>query len=179
MQNSGILNRVGRFSILLACGLMFSTCRKGEVIPIEGVTTLRLIFSQPGGNQITFEFKDIDGIGGNDPVIDDIELPPLSVFNCRVEVLNESKVPVEDWTSTISQRSGIHLFAYKVTNDVMRFSNLNTDESGKPFGLTSLAAIKNGIGTLTIIMKHDVDKNSSNPIATGVTDIEATFPVKI
>lgn len=170
---------VGRFVVLLAGALSFSTCRKGDVIPIEGVTTLRVIFSQPGGNQITFEFKDLDGIGGNDPVIDEIQLPPLNVFNCRLEVLNESKVPVEDWTATINQRSGIHLFSYKVSNDVMRFSNLNTDESGKPFGIVSLAATKTGTGTLTIIMKHDVDKNSSNPIGTGVTDIEATFPVKI
>lgn len=179
MQKSGILNKLRHFSILLACALMVFSCKKGEVIPIEGVTTLRLIFSQPGGNQITFEFKDIDGIGGNDPVIDEIQLPPLNVFNCRLEVLNESKIPVEDWSSTINQRSGIHLFSYKVTNDVMRFSNLNTDESGKPFGFTSLAATKNGIGTLTVIMKHDVDKNASNPIATGITDIEATFPVRI
>lgn len=179
MQKSGVFNRVGCFSILLACSITLSTCRKGEVIPIEGVTTLRLIFSQPGGNQITYEFKDIDGIGGNDPVVDEIQLPPLNVFNCRLEILNESKIPIEDWTSTIKQRSGIHLFFYKVTNDVMRFSNLNTDESGKPFGLTSLAATKSGSGTLTVIMKHDVNKNIDNPITTGVTDIEATFPIRI
>lgn len=164
-------------ALLFPC--LFAGCDRGEVIPIEGVTTLRLIFFQPGSNELVYEFKDLDGIGGNDPVADEIRLPPLNVFNCRMEILNESKNPVEDWTPTISQRSNIHLFSFKVTNDVMRFSNLSTDEEGRAFGLTSLAATKSGAGTLTVIMKHNVDKNSPNPSLTGVTDIEATFPVKI
>jgi hypothetical protein len=162
------------------CLLLFVSCdRTPSVIPIEGITTIRLIFTQPGGNTLTYQFKDIDGIGGQNPVVDEIVLPPLSVFNCSIELLNESVTPVKDWTAVVKERADIHLFDFKATNDVIRFNNLNTDANGKPFGLTSQAASKGGTGTLTVILKHEVNKETDEPARTGVTDIEATFPVKI
>lgn len=160
--------------------LSFLNCKKpNTAIPIEGISTIRLIFSQPGGNQLTYEFKDLDGIGGNSPTADEIKLPPLNVFDCRIELLNETVTPVKDWTAIVKERADIHIFQFSATNDVLRFSNLNTDAKGKPFGLTAQAATKTGTGTLTVILKHEIDKDADDPIKTGVTDIEAVFPVKL
>jgi len=164
---------------LCCCPFALGCEKSTKTIPIEGISTIRLIFSQPGGNQLTYEFKDIDGIGGNNPVADEIKLPPLNVFDCKIELLNESKTPVKDWTATIKERADIHIFEFKATNDVLRFSNLSTDANGKTFGLISQAASKSGTGTLTVTLKHEVNKDAADPLKTGVTDIEAVFPVKI
>ena len=165
--------------LLLFCFFSLRCEKATKTIPIEGISTIRLIFSQPGGNKLTYEFKDLDGIGGNNPVVDEIKLPPLNVFNCQIELLNETATPVKDWTATIKERADIHIFSFTATNDVLRFSNLNTDANGKTFGLTAQAASKSGTGTLTVVLKHEVDKNAADPLKTGVTDIEATFPVKL
>lgn len=166
-------------SVLAVCCVTLSCDKTTKTIPVEGITTLRLVFSQPGGNKLTYEFKDIDGIGGADPVADEIRLPPLNVFDCTVELLNESVTPVKDWSATVRARADIHLLLYSATNDVLRFSNLDTDANGRPFGMKLQVASKTGSGSMKVVLKHEVDKTSDNPSATGVTDVEAVFPVKI
>ncbi len=165
--------------ILAAASFIVSCDKTANTIPIEGITTVRIIFSQPGGNKLTYEFKDRDGVGGADPVADLIQLPPLNVFDCTIELLNESVTPVKDWTAIVKERADLHLFGFSATNDVLRFSNLSTDSKGFPFGMKLQVASKGGSGTMTIVLKHEVDKDSDAPLKTGITDIEATFSVKI
>jgi hypothetical protein len=83
-----------------------SSCKKDEPDPVqdsENLTTLKLNFTADGVTK-TFAFKDLDGIGGNAPVVDNISLDANKTYSVTVQVLDESKSPAEDITTEIEDR---------------------------------------------------------------------------
>ncbi len=56
----------------------------------------------------------------------------------------------------------------------------DTDDTGKPFRLQTVWTTGTvSVGLLNILLKHEPDKDASNPDATGETDFEVAFPVRI
>lgn len=178
-----------RFGLIAAMVAVISVagCKKDKALPEvdeeELITTLRLKFvNKAVATDIrTFTYKDIDGDGGNAPVIDEIMLAANSTYTLTVDaVLNESASPAEDIKEEIEEEAEDHLFVYKPSTGLNLTVNI-TDKDSKnlPIGLEADAiAAAASTGKLQVLLRHQ--PGSKNGTETpGGTDIDATFNVKI
>lgn len=170
---------------VLAIAAAFSSCEKdtntvtnpAPANEEELITTVRLVVFD-GTDSLAFEFKDLDGEGGNSGSIDTIVLSSSNTYLYSVEFLDESKNPVVDITEEILEEGDEHLVCYNSTNG-LDISRGDLDENNLPIGTVGTLITNNaGNGTLTITLKHQpgVKNGQCEP---GETDIEVVFPVRV
>jgi hypothetical protein len=148
----------------------------------ELITTVKLTFSKAGNDDIVAEWQDLDGAGGNNPVLTPatIELSANTNYTVAVEILNESESPAEDITEEIEEEDEEHqLFFVKSASLNLTTTYSDTDDNGRPVGLSNVFTTgAASTGTLTVILRHEPDKSatgvsSGDPTnAGGETDIE-------
>jgi hypothetical protein len=163
--------------------LLISSCGEDPepVNEEELITTVKLTFTPVGfvGSVQTFTWRDLDGDGPIQPVIETIALSNNRTYAVSIELLNESETPPEDITEEIDEERDEHLFCFETTNG-LNLSITRTDTDGTfEVGLESEWATGNAsTGSVTVILKHQPGvKNGSCDL--GEVDVEATFPVTI
>lgn len=184
-----------RFSAILILTipiLLLTACQKDDdpVIPNEEelITTLILTMAPSGGGDpVIWSFRDLDGDGGQNPVI---VTEPLSVnteYSTTVQLLNETETPAEDITEEVRMEQEEHQFFYVASagTDLIAVYN-DQDANGNPVGLqTTISTGTAGSGTLTVTLIHLPDKTAPGVAvglpdqAGGETDIEVVFDVEI
>ena len=171
---------------LLALGLL-GGCSKDETpLPAvrenELITSLRLKFvNQASPTDVRLAtWKDLDGQGGNVPVIDAITLPANAVYTLTVDaVLNETSATSEDVTPEIVREANNHLFVYKPTGAPLTVVVTDKDSQGLPFGLQARATTAGaGSGSLRVVLRHQVGTKDGTETP-GSTDFDTSFPVTI
>jgi hypothetical protein len=190
-----------KINLLLALGvfsmLFITSCEKDEpedpIIPNEEevITTLNFTLTPDGGGTpVVLSFQDLDGDGGNEPIISDGTLASGTSYIGSMELLNELEDPAADITLEVAEEELEHQFFYE-TSFPTELSDVNIaytdeDEEGNPIGLsTFLTTGEMGSGTITVTLRHEPNKDaegvSSGDItnAGGETDIEVTFNVEI
>lgn len=147
----------------------------------ELITTVKITFVDTAGvepNVVVF-FRDPDGDGGNAPTqFDTIRLAANSVYNATLEVLDESKNPVENITTEIQEEADEHIFCFTPTN--VNLSIIRTDSDGTyEIGLASQWTVGNAsIGTTQVVLKHQPGVKDGT-CAPGDTDVELNFVTEI
>ena len=151
----------------------------------EFITSLKLHLRKESENQFSkvLYFKDLDGQGGNDPIIFTDELEANTVYYGRIELLDESRLPTVDVTKEIIDEKNEHQFFYNVFPPDFVEINYQThdiDDYGVPFGLEPKIKTKSkGNFNLEITLKHQT--NSTKPRSglgdpsIGATDIQVVF----
>jgi hypothetical protein len=177
------------YAFLLMAVVGFTSCKKEKVDPneVELITTVRVKLTEKvlgGTGALTvFEFKDLDGEGGAAPSkFDEITLQKGKIYDCVLEILNESVSPAENITAEIIKEANDHQFYFLSTNGLVVFSNFNADVKGFPLGTSSIwtASSSAGTGTLNITLKHKPGAKTANDnINVGETDISLDFKVKV
>lgn len=148
----------------------------------ELITSVKLEFSDNLNvlSDTSFQFVDIDGVGGNDPtVFDTIVLKKGTTYNVAIKFLNESESPAEDITEEILEESDEHIVCY--TPDGSQLQVTRTDSDGTyEIGLSSSWVTTNTEnGTVTVALKHQPDGAKNGNCAPGETDVEVAFAYKI
>lgn len=153
----------------------------------ELITTLTLHFHSANDVEHKhFEFTDLDGDGGNAPVIVADTLSSDSLYTVEIEVLNESVSPADDITAEILAEGVDHQFFFQFTGANAATAYTDADANGLPIGLNSnwtIGAASNG--SVVVTLRHQPDKSAAGVSAGditnagGETDIEVTFPVVI
>ncbi len=161
--------------------LLFTGCKDNNTdTEQENITSIEVDLAGFNINQ-KFYWKDLDGPGGNPPVIDTIVLPASTLnITGRLKVYDESKNPVDDITEEIEAENTAHLFVYSASGADLNIGPYDTDDNGDPFNLVTVwRAGQPSTGTLNIRLYHEpTDKmNSTNP--GGEVDFDVTFPVRI
>ena len=174
----------------LAAILFMTACNDDDpVIPNdeELITTLTYTLSPTGGGaDVVLRFSDLDGDGGNPPVITGGTLANNTSYTGALILLNESESPADDITAEIKAEDEDHQFFFAVTGTNLTIEYADQDANGNPIGLsTDVSTGDAAVGTLTITLRHEPDK-SANGVADGnidnaggETDIEVTFPVEV
>jgi hypothetical protein len=161
-------------------------CNKNDDDPgnvKEQITTMRLSLRETGsGTTRIFEYKDIDGSGGNPPVkFDPIVLSASRNYTCTIEVLNESGSSAVNLTAEIIAEADDHQFYFEPAGANISVINLDTDSKGLPVGISSTwntGAIGNG--TIKITLKHKPDAKAVGDLVTkGETDIVVDFTAQV
>ena len=183
------MKRARLFSCMLVASIAFLGCKKEKADPNEEelITTVKVKLTEkvPGGTGAvtTFEFKDLDGEGGAAPSkFDEIVLARGKVYDCALEILNESTSPADNITAEILAEANDHQFYFTATNGLVAVSNLNNDGKGLPLGLTSTwtAAAAAGTGTFNVTLKHKPGvKAAGDPVSKGETDISIDFKLAV
>ncbi len=181
------------FSMSIGAALFFNSCDSDDNTPPvvneeELITTVVLTFTpQSGGNILEFRFTDIDGTGGNAPVISADILPDSTAFDMSIQFLNESVSPAEDITAEVLAEAEDHQVFYVIESGLqMDFSYEDMDADGNPIGLlNTFYTGAPGTGELQVILRHEPNKDAQGVSvgdianAGGETDVEVSFDVVI
>ena len=177
--------------IVLLFGLfVFASCNDEPVEPEnpeELITTVTYTMApQGGGDAVVFEFKDLDGDGGDAPTTTVGDLAANTVYTGSVTFLNESESPAEDITAEVAEEDDEHQVFYTIDGADITVEYTDSDGGGNPVGLsTTLTTGATGSGTLTLTLKHEPVKTADGVAggditnADGETDVEVVFPVNI
>lgn len=176
------------FAIVLSS---LTSCNDDDIqIPNEEelITTLTYILTPEGtGNPVIFSFRDLDGDGGEDPVISEGILAANTIYTGTVVLLNELETPNVNIAAEVEEEGDEHQFFYGISG-AAELTILYDDEdvNGSPVGLSTTVETGNtSTGQLTITLRHEPDKSapgvSEGNIANagGETDISVTFNVSI
>jgi len=179
---------VGIISILFTI-----SCGKDEpedpIIPNEEelITTVTYTLTpHGGGNVVTLTFEDLDGDGGNAPIITDGVLIANTTYDGKLVLLNEVASPTENITEEVEEEGVDHQFFFQSSISDVTVAYDDEDANGNPIGLsTILTTNEAGEGTITVTLRHEPAKTepsvSTGDItnAGGETDIEITFNVEV
>jgi len=175
---------------LLACIAIFiSSCGKDDpepIQPVELITTLTWTLTDSSGDTVMMSFRDLDGDGGDAPVVSTATLKANEVYTSELEFLNETETPAENVTEEIIEEDLEHQVFYATSIAGLSFSYADMDSDGNPLGV--VATVNTGApgnGTVTITLRHEPAKDASGVSdgnianAGGETDIEVTFNVDV
>ncbi len=182
-----------KLSFLLAALLMISvwSCDNDDPEPVneeEVITTVNVTFTSLADNStITASFRDLDGEGGNAPVITNPgAFTAGASYSVSIEILNETETPAEDVTEEIEEEDDEHQLFYIATGADLTFTYGDQDGEGNPLGLEgTLAAGDASTGTLRVVLLHEPNKGAAgvsggDPAnAGGETDFDISFNVTI
>ncbi|GAA5222385.1 hypothetical protein GCM10025777_30160 [Membranihabitans marinus] len=171
-------------------GLLFVSCEKDDpIIPNEEelITTVVYTLVSDSAPTVTFEFKDLDGDGGNAPMITSGILQANTEYTGSLTLSNDSEDPSEDITSEITEEDDEHQFFFAVDGGLdLSIDYDDQDGDGNPIGLKTKATTgQAGTGNLTVTLRHEPTKSADGVSdglianAGGETDIEVTFIVTI
>ncbi|MCB0764066.1 MAG: type 1 periplasmic binding fold superfamily protein [Flavobacteriales bacterium] len=185
-----------RTTVLLTFTLVLLSCKKDKEDPLtpappaneeEVITTLVVTFT----DLQTFESKefrstDLDGDGGNDPVISTEELPSDREYTVTIQLLDETVSPPVNITQQVQDEAEEHQFFFQVNGAQLTIQYADEDADTHPLGLLNTATtLGAGTGTLRVTLRHGPDKGAAGVSggditnAGGDTDIEVTFPVTV
>jgi len=176
-------------SIILAIST-FIACGKEDPEPPGGeelITTLNYtLVPQGGGTTVTLTFSDLDGDGGDAPIITGGTLVANTSYSGSIELLNESVSPAEDITEEIAEEDADHQFFFESSAADMSVSYNDMDDDGNPVGLSNTLTTGDATSaTLKVTLRHEPAKSADNVAsgdisnAGGETDIEVTFDVEV
>lgn len=174
------------FVVVLLVLVSIVGCKKDPVDPNESelITTVRVKLTEKvSGVQSMFEFKDLDGVGGAAPSkFDEIMLTKGKVYDCTLQLLNESENPADDITLEVFAEGIDHQIYLTPTNALAVVSNYSLDSKGLPLGITSTwtAAAAAGTGTMNVTLKHKPGvKAAGDLVSKGDTDISIDFKLSV
>lgn len=178
------------FSLVLIALVLNSACNDDEPeLPNEEelITTVNYTLTPAsGGAAVTLTFQDLDGDGGNDPIITGGTLEANQTYTGSLELLNESETPVEDITVEVREEDEEHQFFFQSSLTDLTIAYNDQDADGNPIGLsTTVTTGAAGTGNITITLRHEPNKAAANVSdgditnAGGETDIEITFPIDV
>lgn len=170
--------------------LFFTSCEKDDPkIPNEEELITTLIYTltpEGGGTPVEFKFQDLDGDGGNDPIITNGILASATEYTGVLMLFDETETPAQNISEEVAQEAEEHQFFFSLTGVDATIVYADVDASGNPIGLTStLTTGLASVGSLTITLRHGPAKSASGVStgditnAGGETDIEVTFDVTV
>ena len=170
--------------------LVGMSCDKDEPMVAEEkqvITTMRYTLMSSGGNEtVVLSYRDLDGIGGNEAVIEGGELNASSIYFGSMEFLNEAGTPPENIRSLIEADKNDYQVFFKPSGLGISFIYADVDDSGFPLGLfTAVNTGAPGTGTLNISLVKGPNKSGIN-VSEGIIDnaggqiqLNVTFPVVV
>lgn len=179
-----------RFYFIAALVMAFAivSCKKEtpEENDNEVITTVEVHVTEQGtSNTLVFKWEDLDGIGGNNPVIEKILLNADKKYDVELVLLDKTKSPVENITEEVEEENEDHRFYFTPSSGLaLVVDGLDLDDSGVPLGIHSQwSAGAAGSGSIQVLLRHypNGGKEASDPATSGKssTDADASFPVEI
>jgi hypothetical protein len=174
----------------LTMAVVLTACKKEttEINDEEVITTVMVkLTPTEGGSSLSFSYEDLDGPGGNNPVIQPIVLDSNKAYAVTLFVLNKSVNPIDTISNEIITEADSHRFYYEPSaGSNITVDSLDRDLNGISLGLNSRWKTGSAAtGTLKITLRHypgtPPNKLEVDPVnsSKSSTDIEVDFPITI
>jgi hypothetical protein len=173
-------------TIIAAIAVSFGACEKHN--EGEQINTIELTVTDSNGQSKTYTWKDEDGTGGSNPLVDSILLDS-GKYTASVKFLNIQNGKSTDITEEIKSEGHEHLICYLVNSiTMMPLSGLaieptDTDKNGVVLGLQSTwNSSRSDLGTVQITVKHQPKSEvgtKTGDCGAGETDLQVSFPYRI
>ncbi|WP_375561189.1 hypothetical protein ACE193_01130 [Bernardetia sp. OM2101] len=178
--------------LLFSTIFLFSSCKKDnpEIANEEElITTLTYTLTTTdttGTKTVVFSFKDLDGDGGNNPVITGGTLAANTIYEGKIELLNE--INGENITTEVKEESADHQFFFEATGVQIStfYADIDNSTENNPVGIETMVTTNQpSTGKLKITLRHEPNKNAEGvkdgniANAGGETDIEVEFDVTV
>lgn len=186
MKNYKSLYFTAMAALVLTFALTLQSCGREEE---EGelITTVKLSLSVAGGTPMVYTWKDLDGAGGNAPILPDtIKLGTITTggnpYVGTLEFFNEQNSSKEDITLEVKNEAHDHFICYEISTLSLPPSGLSItatdkDKNNLPIGLSTTWAPGGtaDFGRITVRLKHQpgIKNGQCEP---GDTDVEVSFP---
>jgi len=178
------------FLASFAITILFAACNDDEAVVVcecGNIAISFLLTPVDGGDSKVFSFSDPDGEGGNDPIIEIATLDANTTYTGAISLTGlSSSEEVEDFTREIQEENEEFQFFFTTVDANLTVAYADMDTNGNPIGLTTnITTGDASAGTMTIILRHEPDKNEEGVAdgdithAGGETDVEITFDVII
>lgn len=149
----------------------------------ELITTVKFLITDTDSpnTQYVFQYRDVDGLGGNAPSIDTIKLKADKVYAVEILLLDETKTPFDTVSNEVKKESDEHLFVFEPSssNINVTINDFDTNIPPMPLGLVSTWSIGASINTsIKVSLKHQPGIKNGDP-SRGETDVEVIMPIEI
>ena len=179
-----------KYITFLVMILALSACGTDDPEPVneeELITTVRVTLSNAAMLDVVATFTDLDGPGGDAPVIVNPTLAANTTYSVSVEFLNEQDSPAEDITEEVAEEADEHqVFVVPGTGLNLTYTYSDQDVNGDPIGLAGTVTTTGAsTGNLTVTLIHEPNKAAANVSsgdptnAGGETDVTVTFSATI
>ena len=172
--------------MILSFAMALYSCKSNDpIIPNEEelITNVNLtLVSEDGKDTLEWSFEDLDGAGGEEPIISVSTIKVNTTYNTTVSLSNEAVDPALNITEEVEEEGRVHQFFYVVAGPDLAVAYNDKDEDGNPIGINTIFKTgKESDGDLKLVLRHEpIKPNNGDPInAEGETDIEVTFYVSI
>lgn len=157
----------------------------------ELITTLAITLTPSGGGTpITVRFQDLDGEGGNAPVVDKLAVTAGTDYNGSLQVLNETESPPENITEEVGEEAEAHQFFFETldgfSSATVAYADKESDyatNSGAdhPVGIKFTLSVPDNAqdGRLRVILSHFDEAPKDGVNQSDETDIDVTFEVLV
>jgi hypothetical protein len=177
--------------LIVVISTILTSCKKdnndvtkpSDINEGELITTVqfRIVDTDSPYVEHIFRYRDVDGLGGNAPVIDTIKLDTGKIYSVTLLLLDESKNPIDTISNEVLAESKDHLVIYETPSISLQITinDFDTNNPALPLGLlTSWTTSAPVNTTLKVTLKHQPGiKNGDS--TRGETDVEVTFPLSI
>lgn len=148
----------------------------------ELITTVKLTLknNQNSADSTVAIWKDLDGEGGKNPVIDTLKLKANTVYVGKIQLLDESKNPADNITEEVAEEAVEHLFVYKPSTGLgLTVERTDKDSKNLPIGIaTKFTTTAEATGSVEVILRHQPGTKDGTE-APGSSDVDVFFPTKI
>ena len=205
LKHRGNLLSVLAVAVFASAALTFACADDDEPAPIgpvepgephgpgeeELVTTLTITLTPTGGGTpVTASFRDLDGEGGDDPVVEVLTVSADTDYDGSVQVLNETETPAEDITEEVEEEAEAHQFFYNTLGGFASASVTITDKESDyvsntgadhPVGIEFTLSVPANAqdGQLRVRLSHYDDAPKDGTSLSDETDIDVTFDVEV
>lgn len=179
--------------MLMAAGLIsavVTSCSKDDTAPEENdnelITTVRVlaVATDNTADTLKFQWKDADGDGPGQPVIDQVKLVAGKTYKVQLLLLDETKTPVDNVTEEIEEEAQDHRFYFE-PSAAITVADLDKDKNNVTLGLNSTwtTAVAGGSGTIKITLRHYPNGGKAETDLVSSTksssDAEVVFPTLV
>jgi len=176
-------------AVLLTLATIMNSCGD-KVEEGELITTVQLTLNIPGDTGKIYTWQDLDGPGGNNPVLSDTIIlgqvtPGGNPYSGILEFYNKQGGKNENITLEIEKEKNNHLVCYEVSSLTMQpqsgitVSIIDKDDKSLPIGLkTEWKTKTTDKGEIWIRLKHQPNSKTGS-CDVGETDVEVAFPYVI
>jgi len=157
------------FTLGLLIFLWSCSSNKSSPQPTISYNRITLTFTpQNGGNVVGFMWEDLDGSGGNDPVLTNPSLVANKVYDVELKAFYVSNGTATDKTSEILNAGQSYQFFYTISSGLnLTLQYADFDSDSKPIGIKSKITSSNAsLGNLKITLRYKPNKFASG-VSTG------------
>jgi hypothetical protein len=177
--------------ILALVSLLLTTGCKDDPAPVnpeELITTVIInLINEGGGTNYVLSWTDLDGDGGNPPVIVAPSFIEFGTYRADISFLNQAVSPNIDVTDEVIDEGDEHQIFFQVSPSAFPLSISyhpadELDANGKNIGIVTRweTTSLDTDGSIRIVLKHEPNKSPQSAIdnpngAGGETDVDIVF----